>query len=139
MRTIIFGAAALSIALAGCNTTKPLTPNQQAVVTIAYDSVCPVIGMKALAAQVAGASQTTKAAYDAAMSLCASGAPTSASEGGYDLAQAFVVLLPYLLHHGLQPQTATAMAHEYLRADHPKMDAATRAALQRFVETGAVQ
>ena len=96
MRTMIFGAAALSLALIGCNSTAPLTPTQQAVVTIAYDSVCPVINSKALATQVATASQTTQGAYTAALSLCAKGAPTTAAEGGFDIAQAFVVLLPYL-------------------------------------------
>ena len=137
MKTIIIGAAAIAVALAGCNAAQPLTPTQQAVVTIAYDSVCPIIASKALSAQVATSSTTTQGAYAAAQSLCASGAPTTTSAGGYDIAQAFVILLPYLLNHGLQPQRATAMAHEYLRADHPKMDTATRAALQRYVDTGA--
>ena len=139
MRMTLFGAAALAIGLAGCNSTATLTPTQQQVVTIAYDSVCPVINSKALAAQVATSSTTTQGAYAAAQSLCASGAPTTAAAGGFDIAQAFVVLLPYLLNHGLQPQKATAMAHEYLRADHPKMDAATRAALQRYVDTGVAR
>ena len=139
MRATIFGAAALALGLAGCNTTGALTPTQQTVVTIAYDSVCPVINGAALAAQVATASQTTQGAYASAVSLCAAGAPTTVAQGGFDIAQAFVVLLPYLLNHGLQVEKATAMAHEYLRADHPKMDAATRAALQRFVDTGVTR
>jgi hypothetical protein len=139
MRIFVIGAAALAVGLAGCNSTGALTPTQQAVVTIAYDSVCPVINGKALAAQLATASTTAQGAYAAALSLCAKGAPTSAAEGGYDIAQTFVILLPYLLNHGLTPNKATAMAHEYLRSDHPRLDAATRAALQRFVETGATQ
>ena len=108
IKIVIAAAASLSLAACANSTTAFNTSTKQAI-DVAYASVCPIINSPIIAAEVSTRADSVKGAYASAVTLCAAGTPSSAVEGGFDIATAFIVLLPYLQKHGLKVTSTTGM------------------------------
>lgn len=78
--------------LAGCASNGTLNSSASAVVTAAYNDVCPAV--PALGALPMNANQM--AAYKAAVTICAQPAPTNVVVGALDIVAVDVALSPLL-------------------------------------------
>ena len=94
--TIILGAICTALALAGCASTGALTPAAQTKVTAAFAKICPGVSSGALDAVAAKFNAKTQAAYTAAQTICANGAPTDLVTAGLDILAIEPLLAPYL-------------------------------------------
>ena len=81
-----------ALALAGCASNGMLNSSASAVVTGAYNDVCPAL--PALGALPMNSNQT--AAYKAAVTICAAGAPTNVVVGALDIVAVDAALAPLI-------------------------------------------
>ena len=95
-RTLKFDLCAVLVAFglsaAGCASNGVLNASASSAVTTAYNAVCPSVA--ALAALPKNAGQTS--AYNAAVTICASPAPTNVIVAGLDIIAVDAALAPLL-------------------------------------------